>query len=436
MNRLARERSPYLLQHANNPVDWFPWSDEAFSKAGEREQADLSVDWLLDVPLVPRHGARVVRAGRGGVGPQRSFRVDQGRSRRATGRRSRLHDVRAGDDRLRRLADERLADAGVEAVLWRHLLSAVVEMGPAGLRRDPAGDRPRLERGAREGHRVRRIDHAPSDERGTDRGGGRGAGRRGAGPHGVAVPSGLRLAQQRVRRRAEVSAPIRAAVPAARARAVGRRVRARHGAADAARDGARRHARPRRRRLSPLFGRRRVAGAAFREDALRPGAARARLCRGRAGVRRSLLSGRGGGHAPVRHAPDDRRRRRLLFGRRRRQRPARARRTSRRPTRPKARSISGPPTRSIACSAPDAGIVKRRFGIEPAGTRRRIRSRNSPARICSTRPSRSRTSRRRPAERPKTWRASSSRRGCACSTSRFGGRVLTSTTRSSRPGTG
>ena len=33
MNRLAQERSPYLLQHANNPVDWFPWGDEAFSKA-------------------------------------------------------------------------------------------------------------------------------------------------------------------------------------------------------------------------------------------------------------------------------------------------------------------------------------------------------------------------------------------------------------------
>jgi uncharacterized protein YyaL (SSP411 family) len=33
MNRLAHERSPYLLQHANNPVDWFPWSDEAFAKA-------------------------------------------------------------------------------------------------------------------------------------------------------------------------------------------------------------------------------------------------------------------------------------------------------------------------------------------------------------------------------------------------------------------
>ncbi|MCX7951482.1 MAG: thioredoxin domain-containing protein [Clostridiales bacterium] len=30
MNRLANEKSPYLLQHANNPVDWYPWGDEAF----------------------------------------------------------------------------------------------------------------------------------------------------------------------------------------------------------------------------------------------------------------------------------------------------------------------------------------------------------------------------------------------------------------------
>ncbi len=33
MNRLGRERSPYLLQHAHNPVDWFPWGDEAFARA-------------------------------------------------------------------------------------------------------------------------------------------------------------------------------------------------------------------------------------------------------------------------------------------------------------------------------------------------------------------------------------------------------------------
>ncbi len=32
-NRLAQEKSPYLLQHAHNPVDWFPWGAEAFEKA-------------------------------------------------------------------------------------------------------------------------------------------------------------------------------------------------------------------------------------------------------------------------------------------------------------------------------------------------------------------------------------------------------------------
>ncbi|MBI3876279.1 MAG: thioredoxin domain-containing protein, partial [Verrucomicrobia bacterium] len=32
-NRLAKEKSPYLLQHAHNPVDWFAWGEEAFAKA-------------------------------------------------------------------------------------------------------------------------------------------------------------------------------------------------------------------------------------------------------------------------------------------------------------------------------------------------------------------------------------------------------------------
>ncbi|MFF8927790.1 thioredoxin domain-containing protein [Streptomyces longwoodensis] len=35
-NRLALETSPYLLQHADNPVDWWPWSDEAFDEARRR----------------------------------------------------------------------------------------------------------------------------------------------------------------------------------------------------------------------------------------------------------------------------------------------------------------------------------------------------------------------------------------------------------------
>src|SRR5271154_2651312 len=37
-NRLAREKSPYLLQHAHNPVDWFPWGEEAFAKARSEEK--------------------------------------------------------------------------------------------------------------------------------------------------------------------------------------------------------------------------------------------------------------------------------------------------------------------------------------------------------------------------------------------------------------
>ncbi len=37
-NRLSNENSPYLLQHANNPVNWYPWSDEAFKKAAKEDK--------------------------------------------------------------------------------------------------------------------------------------------------------------------------------------------------------------------------------------------------------------------------------------------------------------------------------------------------------------------------------------------------------------
>src|SRR4051812_16525057 len=38
MNRLANETSPYLLQHAHNPVDWYPWGEEAFARARELDR--------------------------------------------------------------------------------------------------------------------------------------------------------------------------------------------------------------------------------------------------------------------------------------------------------------------------------------------------------------------------------------------------------------
>lgn len=40
-NRLSHENSPYLLQHASNPVDWYPWGDEAFQKARREDKLVL-----------------------------------------------------------------------------------------------------------------------------------------------------------------------------------------------------------------------------------------------------------------------------------------------------------------------------------------------------------------------------------------------------------
>ena len=45
-NRLSRETSPYLLQHAHNPVDWYPWGEEAFEKArSENKPILLSIGY-------------------------------------------------------------------------------------------------------------------------------------------------------------------------------------------------------------------------------------------------------------------------------------------------------------------------------------------------------------------------------------------------------
>lgn len=40
-NRLINEKSPYLLQHAYNPVDWYPWGEEAFDKAKSEDKPIL-----------------------------------------------------------------------------------------------------------------------------------------------------------------------------------------------------------------------------------------------------------------------------------------------------------------------------------------------------------------------------------------------------------
>ena len=72
VNRLADETSPYLRQHRDNPVDWYPWGDEAFAAARERNVPDPALGRLLGLPLVPRDGARVLRGRRGRRGDERS----------------------------------------------------------------------------------------------------------------------------------------------------------------------------------------------------------------------------------------------------------------------------------------------------------------------------------------------------------------------------
>ena len=55
MNRLGQESSPYLRQHADNPVAWWPWGEEAFREARERD-----VPVLLSVGYSTCHWCHVM----------------------------------------------------------------------------------------------------------------------------------------------------------------------------------------------------------------------------------------------------------------------------------------------------------------------------------------------------------------------------------------
>ena len=54
-NRLRQEASPYLRQHADNPVDWWPWCDDAFAEARQRD-----VPVLLSVGYSACHWCHVM----------------------------------------------------------------------------------------------------------------------------------------------------------------------------------------------------------------------------------------------------------------------------------------------------------------------------------------------------------------------------------------
>ncbi len=141
-------------------------------------QADLPVDRLRRLPLVPRHGARELRGRGHGRRPEPGLRRDQGRSRGAAGSRPGLHGRRPGDDRPGRLADERLPDARRAPVLRRDLLSAAAAPRLAELPRRAGRGRPSMAGATARGRRGRpaarrdagRPEPAPDRRAGTDRG--------------------------------------------------------------------------------------------------------------------------------------------------------------------------------------------------------------------------------------------------------------------------
>ena len=124
MNRLAQETSPYLLQHADNPVDWYPWGDEAFSKARAEDKPVL-----LSVGYAACHWCHVMEHESfedeaDGRAHERALRQRQGRPRGAARRRLAVHGRGRRAHGAGRLADDRLSHAGGRAVPRRHLLPA------------------------------------------------------------------------------------------------------------------------------------------------------------------------------------------------------------------------------------------------------------------------------------------------------------------------
>ena len=111
-NRLANETSPYLRQHADNPVDWWPWSDAALAPARATGQADPAVDRLQRLPLVPRDGARKLRGRSDRRRDERVVRLYKSGSRGTARHRQDLPARAPGaDPARRRLAADRFPHA-------------------------------------------------------------------------------------------------------------------------------------------------------------------------------------------------------------------------------------------------------------------------------------------------------------------------------------
>ena len=241
-----------------------------------RGSSDLPFHRVRDLPLVPRHGARVLRGRGRGRAPQPGFRVDQGRPRGTSRHRRRLHDGVPTHDGAGGVAAHDRDDAGQAALLRRDLFPAR-ERGRAGGDAGPAAPACGAVAGAAGGCRGGGSLGAGGHPGGR---GPRAGFRRGRAPRGDAPPrfqrpaGPLRPPPGRVLPGSEVPGAAPAPLPPPLERPHRRPARRRDGGEDARLHAAGRRLRPRRVRLPPLLDGCPLARPPLREDAVRPGAAR------------------------------------------------------------------------------------------------------------------------------------------------------------------
>ena len=124
-NRLAGETSPYLLQHATNPVDWYPWGSEALARSkAENKPIFLSIGYSACHWCHVMERESFENPDIAALMNEHFVNIKVDREERP-GPRPDLHVGRDGDDRARRLADVGVPHARAQAVLRRHVFSAV-----------------------------------------------------------------------------------------------------------------------------------------------------------------------------------------------------------------------------------------------------------------------------------------------------------------------
>lgn len=121
-NRLASEQSPYLLQHKDNPVDWYPWGQDAFERA-RRENKPI----FLSIGYSTCHWCHVMEhesfenPAIADVLSRHFVSIKVDREERPDVDRVYMTLIGHPPDPV--VADECLADAPPRTLLWRHLLS-------------------------------------------------------------------------------------------------------------------------------------------------------------------------------------------------------------------------------------------------------------------------------------------------------------------------